>query len=171
MSWCLWKLSVVMFAFPSLLGCGGPLGSDVNTRLSQSKSGIIVLDAGVVFSGEPHMICLPLPADVIRNASNARSLRSSCDCAKIELIDFVDVFGGQRCALLMQFAAELRDPQELLLELGIDLNDGQYVDANVCVVFAHASDVTAKALRVPTSEIRAGTLTPVADLEFSGKGN
>jgi hypothetical protein len=86
------KFSIVVFAVPLFLGCMDAPRSDRITDALQAEPSKVVLDAGVVFSGRPHEICLALPADTIRRADQASAFESSCDCVDLALMDFVDAF-------------------------------------------------------------------------------
>lgn len=146
-----------MLATSYILGASGKGDS------AQNVASAVVLDAGVIFSGQSHLICLPLPSASISRVAQAERVQSSCDCVEIDLIDYADAYANPRCAVLIQFDAMPRDPQELLIDVTVDLVDDESFKASVNVVFAAASN---NAVSVLTEEVPLRSMTPVPDAAF-----
>ena len=69
-------------------------------------SNVKTINVGVLFSGEPSYMCIPMDQLGFDDAAAPIDLLSSCECVKPSIVTFVDRTGSSKWAVRIDFLAD-----------------------------------------------------------------
>jgi len=113
-----------------------------NSVMFEPEKAIDLIDAGVVFTDQPHYVCVPLSRLGISGSSEISSIRSSCDCTLVSVIKIRESATRSPEALKIDFKQEYSTENAALIQVEFTINTTSGDSHKFAIRFVSASLLT-----------------------------